>query len=113
MSLKKLNNTYCNFWKEQMQDYLIMKGQIDSIENENAHVEYTLNEWTKLDPISHATIQMYLSKIVYYTVQSCSIAFELRKTLLNTHEKKVVTMKIYLIQHLSDLQMKEYDSAKT
>ena len=32
MSLRKLNGLNFNFWKEQMQDYLIIKGQIDLIE---------------------------------------------------------------------------------
>ena len=38
-----------------MQDYLIVKGQINPIETENALEVYKLNEWTKLDPIVRAT----------------------------------------------------------
>ena len=38
------------------QDYLVVKGQIDSIEIENAPAGYKPNEWTKLDRIVHATI---------------------------------------------------------
>ena len=34
MSLRKYGSNF-NFWKEQMQDYLIVKGQIDLIETEN------------------------------------------------------------------------------
>ena len=36
MSLRKFN---FNFWKEQMQDYLIVKGQIDPREGEVELVE--------------------------------------------------------------------------
>ena len=38
MSLKKFNNMNFNFGKEQMQDYLMMKGKIDQIENKNCMI---------------------------------------------------------------------------
>ena len=43
-----------------MQDYLIVKGQIDPIENEVAPEIYKANEWQKLDRIVRATIRMHL-----------------------------------------------------
>ena len=64
MSLRKFNVTNFNFRNEQMRDYLIVNGQIDPIENENAPDEYRLNEWTKLDWIVQATIWMHLSELV-------------------------------------------------
>ena len=51
-----------------MQDYLIVKGQIDPIETENALEGYKPPEWTKLDRIVRATIRMHMSESVYYTV---------------------------------------------
>ena len=45
-----------------MQDDLIVKGQIDSIDNENSPETYKANEWQKLDRIFRATIWMHLSK---------------------------------------------------
>ena len=93
-----------------MQDYLIVKGQIDPIENENSPEAYKANEWLKLDRIVRATIRMHLSESVYFTVQSCSTAFELWKTLSNTYEKKVAATKIYLIWRLYNLRMKESNS---
>ena len=45
-----------------MQDYLIVKGQIDPIENESAPEIYKANEWQKLDRIVRATIRMQLSE---------------------------------------------------
>ena len=65
-----------------MQDCLIVKGQIDSIENENAPEAYKENEWLKLDRIVRATIWMHLLESVYFTVQSCSTAF----VMSNCHE---------------------------
>jgi hypothetical protein len=47
---------------------------------------------------------------VYYTVQSCTTAKELWKTLSDTYEKKVAATKIYLIRRLYNLRMKESDS---
>ena len=55
---------------------------------------------------------MDLSKSVYYMVQSCTKTFELWKTLSGTYEKKVVTMKIYLIGCLYNLSMKKSDSVQ-
>ena len=75
MSLRRFDGSNFNFWKEQMQDYLIVKA----------------NEWQKLDRIVCATIRMHLSKSVYFTVQSCATAFELWKKLLETYEKKVAS----------------------
>ena len=55
---------------------------------------------------------MHLSESVYFTVQSCWIAFELWKTQSNTYEKKVAATKIYLIRRLYNLRMKESDSVQ-
>ena len=95
-----------------MQDYLIVKGRINPIENENPPEAYKANEWLKLDRIVRTTIRMHLSESVYFTVQSCSMAFELWRILSDTYEKKVVATKIYLIWHLYNLRMKESDSVQ-
>ena len=72
MSLRRFDGSNFNFWKEQMQDYLIVKGQIDPIENEVAPEIYKANEWQKLDRIVRATIRMHLSELVYFTVRQLS-----------------------------------------
>ena len=69
MSLRRFDGSNFNFWKEQMQDYLIVKGQIDPIENEVAPEIYNANEWQKLDRIVCAKIRMHLSESVYFTVE--------------------------------------------
>ena len=45
MSLRMFDGSNFNFWKEKMQDYLIVKGQIDPIETENSLDRYKTNEW--------------------------------------------------------------------
>ena len=104
MSLRRFDGSNFNFLKEQMQDYLIVKGQIDPIENENPTEAYKANEWQKLDRIVCATIPMHLSESVYFTVQSCSTTFELWKTLSHTYEKKVAPTDMYLIWRLYNLR---------
>ena len=70
-----------------MQDYLIVKGQINPIETENTPKGYKKNKWTKVDRIVRSTIQMHLLESIYYKVQSCTTTFELWKTLLDTYKK--------------------------
>jgi hypothetical protein len=110
MSLRKVDVTNFNFLKEQMQDYLIVHGQIDLIDHDKASTIYTQEEWAKLDRVTCATIRMHLSEPVYYTVQACTTAKGLCKTLSNTYEKKVTTTKIYLIRRLYNLRINESDS---
>ena len=43
-----------------------MKGSIGPIKYEQVPEEYKLNEWTKLDRIFWATIQMHLVESMYY-----------------------------------------------
>ena len=113
MSLRKFDGSNFNFWKEHMQDYLIVKGQIDPIETENPQEGYKPNEWQKLGRIVRATIRMHLSESMYFTVQSCLTTFQLWKTLLDTYEKKIAVIKIYLMRRLYNLRMKESDSVRT
>jgi hypothetical protein len=93
-----------------MQDYLIVRGQIDPIEHDTALATYKPEVWTKLDRVVRATIRMNLSESVHYTVQACTTAKESWKTLSDTYEKKVAATKIYLIRRLYNLRMKESDS---
>jgi hypothetical protein len=77
MSLKNFDKTNFNFWKEQMQDYLIVCGQIDLIENKKVPATYKPKEWAKLARVACATIRMHLFESVYYTVQLCTTAHRL------------------------------------
>jgi hypothetical protein len=110
ITIRKFDEMNLNVWKEQMQDYLVVCGYIDPIELDTAPAIYKLDVWTKLDRVVRATIRMHLSESVYYTVQSCTIAKELWKTLSDTYEKKVAATKIYLIRCLYNLRMKEFES---
>jgi hypothetical protein len=103
MSIRKFDGTNFNFWKEQMQDYLIVRGLIDPIEHNTAPASYKPELWTKLDRVVRTTIWRHLSESVYYTVQSCTIGKELSKTLSDTYENKVVATKIYFIRRLHNL----------
>jgi hypothetical protein len=110
MSIRKFDGANFNFWKEQMQEYLIVCGYIDPIEHDTAPATYKPEVWMKLDGVARATIRMHLSESMYYTVQSCTTAKELWKTLLDTYQNKVTATKIYLIRRLYNLRMKESNS---
>ena len=56
MCLRKFDRSNFNFWKEKMQDYLIVKGQIDPIKTEKPPKAYKPNEWQKMDKIIRAMI---------------------------------------------------------
>ena len=43
---------------------MIVKGQIDPIENEFDPDKYKPNEWMKLDCVARATIRMHMSESV-------------------------------------------------
>jgi hypothetical protein len=80
MSIRKFDGTNFNFWKEPMQDYLIVRGYIDPIDNTTAPATYKAEVWAKLDRVARATIRMHQSESVYYTVQACTTTSELWKT---------------------------------
>ena len=97
-----------------MQDYPIVRGQIDPIENENAPEEYKLIDWLNLlDQVTRATICMHVSESMYYTVQLCLTTYELCKMLSDTYEKTLAATKIHLIRRLYNLWMKESYSVTT
>ena len=114
MSLRKFDssNVNFNFMKEQLEDYLIVKGQIDPMEYKEAPKEFKPNDWMKLDRIVQAPVWMHLSESMYYIVKSCPTTFELWKTLSDTYEKKVAAKTIYLIWCLYNLRLKESDSVQ-
>jgi hypothetical protein len=68
MSIRKFDGTNFNFWKGQMQDYLIVRSYIDPIEHDMAPASYKPDVWTKMERIVRATIRMHLSESVYFTV---------------------------------------------
>ena len=49
-----------------MLDYLILKRQIESIQNDTMSTSYQAMDWSKSDHVGHATIYMHLSESVYY-----------------------------------------------
>ena len=73
MSLRKFEGSNFSYWKEQMPDYLIIKGQIDLIKHATIPTGNKPEEWNRQDWIAHTTIWMHLLESFYYTVRSCTI----------------------------------------
>jgi hypothetical protein len=69
-----------------VQDYLIVRGQIDPIEYDTTPATYKPEEWKRMDQVARATIRMHLSESVYYTVSSLS-ASELLVSSLSTPDR--------------------------
>jgi hypothetical protein len=88
ISIWKFDGTDFNLWMEQMEDYLIVRGYIDPIEHDTVPATYKLDVWTKLDWVARTTIRMHRLESVYYTVQLCTTAKELWKTLSDTYENR-------------------------
>ena len=72
MSLRMFDGSNFNFWKEQMQDYLIVKGKIDPIETEIPQEGYKPNECKKLERI----VCDYLGAVVGVCVLHSAIVFD-------------------------------------
>ena len=110
MSLRKFDGTNFSYSKEQMENYIIVKGQIDLIQNATPPSIVKPDEWTRMDRVARAIIRMHWSELVYYTVQSCATAHAFWATLLSRYEKKATATKLYLIRCIHNLRMKESDS---
>ena len=70
MSLRRFDGSNFNFWKEQMQDYLIVKGQIDPIENENAPVVEAGQNRPRHDLDALVGVGVLHSAIMHYSFQT-------------------------------------------
>ena len=68
MSVRMFDDMKFSFWKEEMQDYLIIGGQTVPIKNVVASACYKLEEWIRLDSVAWDTIRMHLFELVYYIV---------------------------------------------
>ena len=66
-----------NFWKEQIHDYLVVKGQTSPIKTEFAPTKDEFVEWSiKLNWLARATIHMSLSKTMCFIVCSCTTTYK-------------------------------------
>ena len=60
------NGTNFPIWKEQIQDVLIQKGQLQPIlEREEGIIDV---EWKMLDAKARSTIRLHLAELVYFTI---------------------------------------------
>ena len=70
-----------------MHNCLVMKWQIDPIENELAHVENEVWEWYKFDWLARWIFRMHFFESVYFTIHPCVTTYKLWQTLSDTREK--------------------------
>ncbi|MCO5587801.1 hypothetical protein L7F22_041753 [Adiantum nelumboides] len=105
-NIKKFDGTNFPIWKEQIQDVLIQKGDLDPIleREENA---YTDAEWKLLDVKARSTIRLHLAESVYFTIVGEPTAKVVWDNLCANYENKSASNKVYLMKKLFDLRMKE------
>ena len=52
MNLSKFDNSNFYFWKKKIQDYLVVKAQIDPIENDTMQANYQADNQKKVDCVA-------------------------------------------------------------
>ena len=104
-NIRKFDGTNFAIWKEQIQDVLIQKGQLDPIFERPEGMSDA--EWTKLDAKAKSTICLHLAESVYFTIVGEKTAKDVWDKLAFDYENKSAMNKVFLMKKLFDLRMKE------
>ncbi|MCO5577438.1 hypothetical protein L7F22_031270 [Adiantum nelumboides] len=63
--------------------------------------------WEELDELCRSTIRLHLVELVYFSVLECESTYALWQKLCNIYEKDTASNKVFMIQKLFNLRMKE------
>ncbi|MCO5550245.1 hypothetical protein L7F22_003728 [Adiantum nelumboides] len=107
-NIQKFDGINFAIWKDQIQDVLIQKGQLDRPKG-----EYTDTEWQKLDAKAKSTIRLHLVESVYFTIVGERTTRDVWDKLCSNYENKIAINKVFLIKRLFDLRMKEEGTIST
>lgn len=106
--IKKLNGANFTPWKSQMEDILILKDQYFLIEGIEKKPSSMMNEeWINLDRKVILTIYQYLSNNVYFSVAREKMEEGLWKKLHDLYENNTTSNKVFLMNKLYNLKMKQ------
>lgn len=67
----------------------------------------SVEDWSEVDALAHSTIRLHLAKSMYFTVVGEKTSETLWQKLCAICEKETAANKVYLMQKLFELQMKE------
>ena len=107
--IKKFDGTNFALWKEQIQDVLVQKNQLDAILSAQRTEEMGLTDiqWTRLNAVARSTIRLHLADSVYFTVLECGTSHQVWTKLCNTYERNTASNKVFLMRSLYNLWMKD------
>ena len=114
--IRKFDGSNFGLWKEQIQDILVQKKQRAPIAFATRqaalteHFQVTQFEWEELDAMARSTIRLHLAESVYFTVLDCPTVHATWLKLCNTYEQNTPSNKVFLMQKLFNLRIKENGS---
>ena len=110
--IKKFDGTNFALWKNQIQDVLVQKKQKFPITHANRieEMNLTLFQWQEMDKLCRSTIRLHLVKSIYFFLLDCETFHALWQKLCNMYEKEAISNKVFLMQKLFNICMKESTS---
>ena len=110
-SIRKFDDTNFPIWKEQIQDVLIQKGQLQPLLEREEEINDA--EWRMLDAKARSTLRLHLAEWVYFTIVGKPTAKAVWDKLCANYESKSASNKVYLMKKLFDMRMKEGTNVTT
>ncbi|MCO5581236.1 hypothetical protein L7F22_035114 [Adiantum nelumboides] len=107
--IKKFDGTNFQLWKNQMQDVLVQNKQKLPIiyATQIEEMNMTQFQWEELDELCKSTIRLHLAESEYFLVLECEFSYALWQKLCNAYEKDTASNKVFMMQKLFNLCMKE------
>ena len=75
--------------------------------NTTKDMNCTQSQWQEMDELCRSTIKLHISKSIYFFMLECETYHAPWKMLCSTYEKEVASNKVFLMQKLFNLFMKE------
>ncbi|MCO5547338.1 hypothetical protein L7F22_000787 [Adiantum nelumboides] len=105
--IRKFDGTNFTIWKERMKDVLTNKGLSKPLKERAEDDDYAQAQWDLLDVKAMATIRLHLAESVFFTIIGKTTAKDLWDSLCSAWESKSASNKVFLMNKLMKLCMKE------
>ncbi|MCO5560986.1 hypothetical protein L7F22_014606 [Adiantum nelumboides] len=93
--------------EQSMKDVLTNKGLSELLKERSEDDDYTQAQWDLLDAKAMATIRLHLAESVFFTIIGKTTAKDLWDSLCSAWESKSASNKVFLMEKLMKLCMKE------
>ncbi|MCO5546760.1 hypothetical protein L7F22_000196 [Adiantum nelumboides] len=111
-NIKKFDGTNFTIWKQCMMDDLVNKGFAAPLKDHKEGA-YNDDQWEELDARARATIWLHLGESIFFTIMDKIIAFKLWDSLCSAWNGESASNKVFLINKLIRLSMKEVSSVNS